>query len=710
MAVVVAGAAPVACYSEGVDAGVLPPEESEPFFPQSVASGDPRPTSVVLWTRVEDSFRAGEHLVLSLKVALDPDFEQLVAVEAAEQPLLATLEADHTVRVKVIELEPATTYYYRFEYRAQRGVARSRVGRTRTAPALDSDEPVRFGVVSCQDYNGKYFHVHRHLAEQELDFVLHLGDYVYESVGDPSFQSPTEERRVVFSKPEEALDRGSGEATSLVAQSLSNYRDLYKVYRSDPDLQAMHEAHALVAIWDDHEFSNDCHGEVATYTEGREDEHQPKRRAAAEQAWFENMPVDYEIAPAARFDASLPFEERIAIYRKLEFGKHLDLLLTDLRRYRPDHLVPEDAAPGAVYMTQAEVEAELDALPDDTVPYVDLESFADGQYFEALQEGAEALGVTAEKITGNTSAVWINQALATLELDLEPIDLEDASLERGYAYHCLLKSSEFSSVGSRYVVAAGPFEALAKLRYRESDGQSENLMGSVQREWFSKALRAAKGTFKVWASEVVMQRRHINLQTFTQAPPELRTRIAISADDWDGFPNERNALLEELSAAGNAVILSGDLHCFFAGTPFVDGEPDKRVVELTTGSVSSTTWLDAIEGSISQDSSLPMSASFLVQNIGALLKDRVNRPNPHLAFQELGRHGYSVIDVHSDELAMTLYSISPDDVRTPPEDLEDALDDRFEVVRMRTRADTAELEQEIEGEFRTWSIEEMAFI
>jgi alkaline phosphatase D len=706
MAVVVAGAAPVACYSEAGEDSVLSHEESASFFPQSVASGDPRPESVVLWTRVVDEFRAGQHLTLSLLVALDPELEQRVELSAAAQVLLATVEADHCLLVQLTELEPATTYYYRFEYQAHHGIARSRVGRTRTAPAADSDVPVRFGVVCCQDYGGKYFHVHRHLAEQELDFVLHLGDYVYESTGDPSFQSPTEQRRVTFSEPEQALER---ESRYLAAKSLSNYRDLYKIYRSDPDLQALHERHPVIAIWDDHEFSDDCHGNVATYQDGREDESSPERRDAAEQAWFEFMPVDYETAPAARFDASKAFEERFAIYRSFGFGRHLELLVTDLRRYRPDHLVPEDAAPGAVYMTQSAVERELDELPPDTVPYVDLETFADGAYLEALQEGADTLGVTAEKLTGNTSAVWINQSLTALESELEPIDLEDASLERGYAYHCLLKSSEFSSIGARYVVGRGPFEALAKQRFRESDGQSENLMGSQQRDWFLKTLRASERTFKVWASEVVVQPRHIDLNGLELAPPELRIRIGLSAEDWDGFPNERRALLDELSQVGNAVILSGDLHCFFAGTPYVDGDPKRRVVELTTSSVSSTTWLDAIEGILSGDASLPMNTQLLVQNIGALLADDVNRPNPHLAYQELGRHGYSLIEVGREELSMTLYSISSEDVRTAPDRLDGALDDHFQIERFRTRAGSADLEHERDGEFRTWSIEEMDF-
>ncbi len=711
MAVVVAGAAPVACYREGVGDGILSPEQSTIFFPQSVASGDPRPESVVLWTRVVDEARAGEPLTLSLVVALDPELEQRVELSAAAQILLATVEADHCMLVQLTELDPATTYYYRFEYQGLQGLARSRVGRTRTAPAADSDEPVRFGVVCCQDYNGKYFHVHRHLAEQELDFVLHLGDYVYETVGDPSFQSPTERRRVTFSEPEQALEVGRADSRYLAARSLSNYRDLYKIYRSDPDLQALHERHPIIAIWDDHEFSNDCHGYVATYEDGREDESSPERRDAAEQAWFEYMPVDYETAPAARFDATKAFDERLAIYRNFGFGRHLELLVTDLRRYRPDHLVPEDAAPGAVYMTQAAVERELDELPPDTVPYVDLDTFADGAYLEALQEGADSLGVTAEKLTGNTSAVWINQSLATLESELDPIDLEDTSLERGYAYHCLLKSSEFSSVGARYVVGLGPFEALAKQRFRESNGQSENLMGSRQREWFLETLRGSERTFKVWASGVVVQSRHIDLKGLELAPPELRIRIAVSAEDWDGFPNERRELLEELAGVGNAVILSGDLHCFFAGTPYVDGEPERRVVELTTGSVSSTTWLDAIEGNLGQEeASLPMSTQLLVQNIGALLADKINRPNPHLAFQELGRHGYSLIEVGAEELSMTLYSISPEHVRTAPDQLEGALEEHFAIEQLRTRAGGADLEREIDGEFRTWSIEEMDFV
>lgn len=712
LSVAAVGALPAACYGSGVDRGPLSEEESARYFPQSLASGDPRPESVVLWTRVVDEYFRGENLTVELLLARDADFTEPLTFEEGSVTLVADRQADHCVTVRIAGLEPSTTYYYRFRYAAQQGLAETRVGRTRTAPAADADVPVRFGVVCCQDYEGKYFHVHRHLAGQDVDFVLHLGDYVYESLGDPSFQKPTDERAVRLSAPEQALEleRGDG-ASFFAAQSLSNYRDLYKTYRSDPDLQALHERHPMIAIWDDHEFSDDCHGDVATYEDGRVDERSPDRRAAADRAWFEYMPVDYETRPASRLDADGDFPDNFRIYRGFVFGRHLELLVTDLRRFRPDHLVPEAAPPGVVFMTESEVQDELGELPDDTVPYVDIDAYEDGRYRDALRSAAETLGITADGLSGDVSAVWINQALATLDDPglPEPIELEDSSLPRGYAYHCLLKNAEFSRIGARYVLAVRPFEALAGRRYRETEGASELVMGAAQKEWFVEALRSSSRTFKVWASEVAFLSRHIDLTGVELVPPELRTRISISADDWDGFPNERRALLKELAQAGNTVILSGDLHCFFAGTPYLADDPESRVVELTTGSVSSTTWLDAVQGSLTQDGSVPMDVALLVQNIGALLTEKVHRPNPHLAFQELGRHGYSIVEVSGDELSMTLNTISTKDVARSPAELDGELDALFQTERFRTRAGSADLERELDGRFLTWDLEQMEF-
>jgi len=709
MSVVVAGAVvPTACYREGVDPGVLSEEASAAYFPQSVASGDPRPDSVVLWVRVEDPHRTREDLAVSLVMATDPELTQRVELTGGLLGVLAG--ADHCLAVRVSGLEPGTSYYYRFSYDAGDGTARSRVGRTLTAPDPKADVQPKFAVISCQDYNGKYFHVHRHIAGQDVDFVLHLGDYVYETVGDPSFQDPTDERQVVFSAPEEALELGRAGGRFLAAQSLSNYRDLYKQYRSDPDLQALHERHPIIAIWDDHEFSDDCHGQVATYSDGRADETSPDRRAAADRAYFEYMPIDYDAAPAKRLDRLADFPDDFGLYRSFVFGRHLELVVTDLRRFRPDHLIPEDAPPGVVYLTEVELDALLGAIPEDAVPYVDIESFAGGAYLEALSSAAETLDLTAEKLTGNISAVWINSALASLSGDVpEAIDVSDPELPRGYAYHCLLKSSEFSRIGARYVVAVGPFEALAQKLQHDSDGQSELLMGKKQRAWFLDTMQSSERTFKVWASEIALQSRHIDLTGYAPAPIELQTRIAISAEDWDGFPNERRALLSELAKVGNVVVLSGDLHCFFAGTPSLESDPEVRVVELTTGSVSSTTWLDGIRGSLTQDQNLPMEVQGLVLAVGTLLMNQEKRTNPHLAFQELGRNGYSVVEVSEDELRMTLRMLAPEDVATPPAELEQKVDELFSSETFRTRAGTADLEREVEGEFLTWSMEAMEF-
>jgi alkaline phosphatase D len=711
-ALAAAAAVPTACYPAAVAPQPLSEADSVRYFPQSVASGDPRPESVVLWVRVEDAERPGLDTELGLVMALDAELTQTLQLSADAENMLTAADGDHCLLVRVGGLEPGTTYYYRFSYKTLDGVAQSRVGRTRTAVAKDSAAPAKFAVMCCQDYAGKYFHVARHIAGLDVDFVLHLGDYVYESAGNPAFQAPTDDRRVSFSAPEEALELGTGDDTYLAAQSLSNYRDLYKLYRSDPDLQALHERHPIIAIWDDHEFSDDSHGDVSTYQDGRVDEASPARRAAADQAWFEYMPIDYNTAPASKLDKQGEFPDNYAIYRSFVFGQHLELILTDLRRFRPDHLVPEDAPPGAVFLTAAQVAEAFDEAPADLVPYVDLDADAYAEHLAALRDNAAALDITRESLSGNFSAVWINTALASLnDASLpEPIDVEDAALERGYAYHCIGKQQQFTRIGARYVVALGPFEALAQKLWQASKGQSEQLMGKEQRAWFLKTVQDSSCTFKLWGSEIVLQPRHIDLSGIAVAPEALRRPLSISAEDWDGFPNERRALLKELAAAGNVVVLSGDLHSFFAGTPYVaPGDEATRVVELTTGSATSTTWLDSIQQSLSVDSSLPMDVQLLVALVPTLLVDRELRPNPHLAYQQLKDNGYSVVEVGPDDVQMTVRTISSKHVATAPQSLKGELDDLFSSTRFRTRSGSADLEQEIDGEYLTWSVQEMAF-
>jgi alkaline phosphatase D len=714
LTVISAGAVfgPVACSSSSSPSAPPQQLDSSLTFPQSLASGDPRPQSVVLWTRVVDSARATEDLEVSLEVALDDAFSMLVMLDGGmSRKVTAQAQFDHCVKTRVDGLTPGTVYFYRFSYEAAGAKATTRTARTKTAPAEDADVSVRFAVVSCQDYGGKYYHAYRHMAEQDLDVVVHLGDYIYETTADPSFQVSNAARQVVFGKPDEALMLGSADAPYQAAQSLDNYRDLYRLYRSDPDLQSVHELFPMIATQDDHEFSDDCHADFANYTDGREVEQETPRRFAADQAWFEYMPVDLATPPTSDWDGTKPFPDELKYYRNFVFGQHFELVMTDLRRYRPDHLVPEDSFPGSVFLDQTALTALEGTLPDDAAPYVDIASFQGGVYQAALQAGADMLNIEAAAVVGLINVPFINDSLTTLGLTTPaPIPLDMPGLELGYAYVQLLKTDEFSRIGSRYVVALSPFNALALSKYQASQGASEQLMGAEQRAWFLDTMKASTRTFKVWGNEVCFMPRHIDLTPVTLAPAALRIKISISAEDWDGFPNEREALLEELSALGNVVIVSGDLHCFFAGTPFSSSDPTKRLVEFVTGSLTSTTWQEGLTTLAGSGSGLPASTQFIAESVGTLLTDPDTRPNPHLAFQNLNDNGYGIFEANADRLSVTLFSLSSQSVATAPNELPQALDDLFAQQDFEVVPGAADLFRNNDGTRERWDITSMSWV
>jgi alkaline phosphatase D len=676
------------------------------YFPQSVASGDPRPESVVLWTRYLDPEVAGD-AELELELATDEAFDARVLLDDAPSlSLTARADADYCVKVRVESLEPATTYYYRFSavFGSERRV--SQTGRTRTAPAPDADRAVRFAVVSCQDYGSARYHVLAHLAEQELDFVLHLGDYVYETTGDPAFQEGNDERQVVFGDVAGAIDRGG----FFAARSLDNYRDLYRIYRGDRDLQRLHELFPMIAVWDDHEFSNDCHGAVSTYLDGRESEEDLERRRHADQAFFEYMPIDYGSEPSRALDETAEFPDDFAIHRSFVFGRHVELVMTDLRRYRPDHVVPEDAFPGAVFATDAQLSDLLGELPDDAVPYLDVTSFEGGAYRDALRELSAELDFDADRVTGMLSIPWINATLESAGVSELPA-IDEASAEgRGYAYYQLLKTAGHSSFGARYLVAEAPFRALAALRFAESGGDSERLMGVAQRAWFVDTLRASTRTYKIWGNQFTLMPRVIDLSQITIAPPEFQRRLLLSAEDWDGAPNEREALLSELAGVENVVVFSGDIHAFFAGAPHPKDAPDKAVIEFVCGSVSSTTWATGIEAALEQDPNIPPGTALLARSVGTLLVDPELKPNPHLGYADLRRNGCAIVEVDGDNLAATLLSIEPTRLREARNELGEPLDTYFEALSFRVPEGSRALERSKDGSWERWDPSAFAWV
>ncbi|WP_437318296.1 alkaline phosphatase D family protein [Sorangium sp. So ce385] len=681
------------------------------YFPQSVASGDPRPGSVVLWTRVQDG---EEDVDLEVEVATDAEFTQRVALDAGQAKLKALARHDHCVKVKVRGLAAGTVYYYRFIYvKGDTGYV-SRVGRTKTAPAEKDDVKVRFAYVSCQDYIGRFYNTYLALAEEELDFFVHLGDYVYETTGDPSFQS-TSGRRVVFTDAAGAIDLGEGENAYQAARSLSNYRELYKTYRSDANLQRVHERFAMIATWDDHEFSNDCYGATATYFDDREDETDVDRRRAANQAWFEYQPVDYGDEVEQDPGASLPDDFRI--YRDFVFGKHVHLVMTDLRSYRPDHLVPEGAFPGKVVLDQATLVEQLEELPEFAMPYVtDIETYEDGLYASVLKEAAEAAGYDAADVTGDISVLVINQIVAGVNEGL-PEDMQipllsaaaAESLDRGIAYVDLGKFSAHGAVGARYLTVKDTFELYAAFRYEETQGASEDVMGAEQEAWFLETMEGSKATWKIWGNEFCLLPLAVDLSPFS-IPDQFKRRFTMNVDAWDGFPNKRNELLERLVEVGGVVAITGDIHAFYAGTAGLAGDPSKKIVELVGGAVSSGAFRELLMSQVTGDpvlGSVP-GAALLAAGIDDLLTSTETKVNPHLAHADSNANGYVVIEASGEELVAEMRRIRAAEALIDYAEKRDELE--IESKRFRTLRGESELYLHDRGAWKRWDPDTQAWI
>ncbi|WP_206615275.1 alkaline phosphatase D family protein [Rhodococcus spongiicola] len=311
---VLAGAGLVAATTTGQAQAQAPAEGSTPGFVHGVASGDPLPDRVIIWTRITPSGDAlpgsgvGQMVSLSWQVATDPEFANVVRSGTAS----TGPEADHTVKVDVTGLRPGTGYFYRF---TALGLT-SPVGRTRTAPADDADlSALRFGVVSCSNWEAGYFASYRHLAARDdLDAILHMGDYIYE-YGRGEYGG--KDGSVRLHDPEHPI------------VSLADYRIRHAQYKTDPDLMALHAKLPFIVTWDDHESADNA------YVGGAEN-HDPAtegdwgaRKAASTQAYFEWMPVRVN---GTGSDA--------ALYRRFRFGNLAELSMLDLRTYRNEPSSP----------------------------------------------------------------------------------------------------------------------------------------------------------------------------------------------------------------------------------------------------------------------------------------------------------------------------------------------------------------------------------
>jgi alkaline phosphatase D len=283
------------------------PQANPDPFTLGVASGDPTPDGVVLWTRLAPTPLADDGLGgmparsvdVEWEVAADERFGDVVQRGSGA----AVPEAAHSVHVEVGGLQPGREYFYRFRADGHLSPA----GRTRTAPEPTAMTAMTMCFASCSEYEHGWFTAYRRLADDHPDLVLHLGDYQYEM---PANQYVADSGNV-------------REHAGPETRTLANYRQRYAQYKSDPDLQAAHAAAPWLVVFDDHELADNWAGDVPK----KPDPGFPARRAAAFQAYFENMPLR---------KSSLPQGIQMQLYRRVQWGALAGFHMLDTRQYRAD--------------------------------------------------------------------------------------------------------------------------------------------------------------------------------------------------------------------------------------------------------------------------------------------------------------------------------------------------------------------------------------
>ncbi|MGF1605454.1 MAG: alkaline phosphatase D family protein [Rhodothalassiaceae bacterium] len=470
-------------------------------FTHGVASGDPLTDRVIVWTRVVPDAQ-GEPVPVRWQIAEDEAFERIVSNgETAADPA-----RDYTVKVDAGGLSAGRAYFYRFLTEGQT----SPVGRTRTLPEGSVDQ-VRFAVCSCSNYPQGYFTAYREMAkEPDIDAVLHLGDYFYEY----------EDGR--YSDPEiVAAGRAVDPANEIV--SLEDYRRRYALYRSDPDLQAVHAAHPWIAVWDDHEIAND------TYKNGAEN-HQPEqegpfaeRRAAAIQAWREWMPV--------RDPANGPGDK---IYRRFDFGDLASLIMLDTRLIGRDMQLSYTT--DMVYRTQAF-------------------DFSDPANPVAITDPARVAKLPAGAVRELPLPFQMTEQGPQPILDFQRIrEIDPDNLPEGVIF--LPDADRFRS------------EVLGR--------EERSILGDTQEQWVADQFAAADRPWQIIGQQLLLGRVKPPALQPEQLDPDKpslvradqlqffnllnQVGLPFNLDAWDGYPAARERFYRSAQGAENVIVLAGDTH------------------------------------------------------------------------------------------------------------------------------------------------------
>ncbi|MEO8218744.1 MAG: alkaline phosphatase D family protein [Acidobacteriota bacterium] len=600
--------------------------ERRDLYPQGVASGDPDPHSVILWTR--HPFAEGKRQFLTVEVAEDEGFRRVIA--HAQAPVSSA--ADWTTRVLIGGLKPARTYWYRFTDADGNG---SRVGRTVTAPLPNDSRKVNFAFVSCQDVNEGKLNAYRRMiyederapAAQQLDFVLHLGDFIYEVVEYPD-EVKTRYDRTIYEVARIPDDHRVG--NFHIPLTVDGYRAIYKGYLADPDLQDARARWPFVCIWDNHEFS--WQGWQSIVKAGSFEQPGQSIKVAANQAWFEYLPARVahsgsferfdppavKNVPITEFDSNglgaepnnLTAINSLKGYRALRYGRHLDLIITDQHSYR-----------------------SADPFSDPSLGKLGGEEFI-GMFPESdmqILDGGRAFN------GGNPPA---------------EIKFNDAHVPNP-----------------------------------QRNAPPQTILGAEQKAWFKDSLKSSTASWKIWAnSQGALDWRadpqNLPAGLTKESWPKDGAFAQLGGGDYGTAYVERAEiydLVRDAKIAGFAIV-SGDRHSFWAGYATADLPPGKFEpvgLSFVGASLTSPGAMEAYEHNLPKDA--PLRPLFLADKgagekpdwtFNMLLKHGVrscleyaksfdlkrarslSNPDlaPHVEFVDLGGHGYAKVRLSAEEM------------------------------------------------------------
>ncbi|VAX43646.1 Alkaline phosphatase D precursor [Acinetobacter calcoaceticus] len=488
--------------------------EAQADFLHGVASGDPLQDKVILWTRLTP-VDLSARLKVMWEIATDNQFKQNLKTGMVE----TTKTDDFTVKVDAAGLQANTIYYYRFRF----GNKISSVGQTKTLPI--STNKVSFAVCSCSNYPAGYFYVYREMAKQNVDVIIHLGDYIYEYGADG-----------YAAEDAEKLGRTLPTDNNKEIIKLEDYRKRYALYRQDKDLQVAHQRHPFIVIWDDHELANDTWRDGAENHESDEGSFSD-RKLAALQAYFEWMPI----RPVSSTD-------HLNIYRQFNFGSLVELTMLDTRIIARDKQLEY-----ADYMTAVGLDAQK-FQADLTDPKRTLMGYTQRDWLiDRLKQSTATWNVIGQQVL--MSKMWIPaelllslgqitsggasaEILAKMNAQITELVTLKLRLEQGDPTLTVQEKTRVTTVVPYNLDAWDGY-------YAERETVYENL-ASLNK----KVIVLAGDTHNAWASYLYSQKGQyvvVELATSSVSSPGLEKYLSIPMAQLQQFEFAFTTLIDELA-------------------------------------------------------------------------------------------------------------------------------------------------------------------